>query len=187
MRRLIVAALLIIVGCADLPARPATPILLDTDIGTDIDDAFALALIPVMALVVIGIHRRLGRGALPLCLVLAAGLSVVTWRRNGDYRSALSLWADTVAHCPANAFAHNNLGCELTNLPGRTPAAIAQYEEALRLKPDVAAIHINLAVTLLKTPGQTNEAVAHLKAALRLQPENDLARQLLAKIQASRP
>ena len=129
-----------------------------------------LALIPVMALVVIGIRRRLGRGALPLCLVLAAGLSVVTWRRNGDYRSALSLWADTVARCPANAFAHNNLGCELANLPGRTPAAIAQYEEALRLKPDDAEAHNNLGYAF-NAEGRTGEAIAELEAALRSRPD----------------
>jgi tetratricopeptide (TPR) repeat protein len=60
--------------------------------------------------------------------------------------------------------------------------AIAQYEAALRLKPDIAAIHFNLAVALLQTPGRTGEAVEHLKTVLRLQPENDSARQLLADV-----
>jgi cytochrome c-type biogenesis protein CcmH/NrfG len=36
--------------------------------------------------------------------------------------------------------------------------AIARYEEALRLRPDIAAIHFNLAVALLNSPERTDEA-----------------------------
>jgi cytochrome c-type biogenesis protein CcmH/NrfG len=65
--------------------------------------------------------------------------------------------------------------------------AIAQYEEALRLKPDFAAIHLRLAMALLKTTGRNNEARAHLETVLRLQPGNQAARQILAGIKESRP
>jgi tetratricopeptide (TPR) repeat protein len=70
------------------------------------------------------------------------------------------------------------------NLLGRTPEAIVQYEEALRLSPHDATIHYNLAGALLKTPGRANEAVAHLKEVVRLQPDNKMARQILARINA---
>jgi hypothetical protein len=46
-------------GAAEAPAK--IPIILDTDIGTDIDDAFALALIinsPEFELLGTGAHRR---------------------------------------------------------------------------------------------------------------------------------
>ena len=33
-----------------------------------------------------------------------------------------------VFHTPKNPFAHNNLGCELENLPGRTAEAIAELD-----------------------------------------------------------
>ena len=72
-------------------------------------------------------------------------------------------------------------------MPGRLNDAIAQYEEALRLKPDDATIQLNFAVALLKLPGRGDEAKAHLQTVLRLQPGNEAARQLLAGIQASQP
>ena len=72
-------------------------------------------------------------------------------------------------------------------MPGRLNDAVAQYEEALRLKPDDAAAHFNLAVALLEIPGRRDEATAHIEAVLRLQPENEPAQKVLARIRASRP
>jgi hypothetical protein len=40
---------------------------------------------------------------------------------------------------------------------------------------------------LLKTPDRDNDAIAQLRETLRLQPENDIARQILAKIHESQP
>ena len=142
-----------------------------------------LALIPVVALAVIGIHRRSGRAALPVCLGLAGALFGVTLMRNETYRSALDLWADTVAKCPKNAFAHNNLGYELREFPGRIPEAISHYEEALRLKPDLAEAHNNLGNALRQRPGRLNDAIAQYEEALRLNPglaeaHNDLGNAL---------
>ena len=97
-----------------------------------------------------------------------------------QYQEALRLKPDFVQ-------AHNNLGTAFSQMPGRLNDAIAQYEEALRLKLDLADAHYNMAVALLDMPGRGDEAVAHLEAVLRLQPGNGPARQLLARIRASRP
>jgi tetratricopeptide (TPR) repeat protein len=129
-----------------------------------------LALIPVAVLAVIGLHRRLGRAALPVCLALAAALFAITFRRNEDYRGALTLWADTVAKNPANPWAHNHLGYEWSNVSGRLNDAIAQYGEALRLKPDFAEAHNNLG-NALNDEGRTPEAIAQYQEALRLNPD----------------
>ena len=130
-----------------------------------------LALIPVIVAAVIGIYRWTGRAALPFCAALAAVLAAVTFQRNEVYRSALDLWTDTVAHCPGNAFAHNNLSCELEHVPGRTREAIAQYEEALRLKPGYAEAHYNLG-RALRAEGRVREAIAEYEETLRLQPDH---------------
>jgi tetratricopeptide (TPR) repeat protein len=128
-----------------------------------------LALIPVVVVAVVGIYRWLGRAALPASLALAAALLLMTWRRNQDYRSALVLWTDTVAKCPDNPYARDNLAGELEDLPGRTGEAIAQCREALRLKPDDAEAHNNLA-NALRSEGRTREAISEYEAALRLKP-----------------
>jgi tetratricopeptide (TPR) repeat protein len=130
-----------------------------------------LALIPVVVLVVVAIYRRLGRAALPICLVLAAGLFGITWQRNKDYRSALGLWSDTVAKSPANPWAHDNLGCELADVPGRSSEAIAEFETALRLKPDHAEAHNNLGYALAAMPGRLDDAIAQYEEALRLKSD----------------
>jgi tetratricopeptide (TPR) repeat protein len=128
-----------------------------------------LALIPLVVLIVLGIHRRLGRAALPLCLALAAGCFGITWLRNETYHSALSLWADTVAHCPDNAFAHHNLGYQLDAWPSGRTEAMAQYRIALRLSPEFPEAHNNLGYAL-NAEGHRPEAMAEFNEALRLRP-----------------
>jgi tetratricopeptide (TPR) repeat protein len=130
-----------------------------------------LALIPVVALAVVVIHRRLDRAALPICLALAAGLFGITWQRNEDYHSALGLWSDTVAKSPANPWAHYNLGCELLHVPDGISEAIAEFETAIRIEPDYAEAHNNLGYALVTMPGRVNDAVAQYKEALRLKPD----------------
>jgi len=130
-----------------------------------------LALIPVVTLVALGIHRRLGRAALPVCFVLAACLGLAAARRNQDYSSEQAIWGDTVAKRPQNARAHVNLGAALLGVPGRLNDAIAQYEEALRLDPRDAEVHNDLGSVFLKMPGRLNDAIAQYEEALRLRPD----------------
>ena len=53
---------------------------------------------------------------------------------------------------------------------GRTPEAIQQYAEALRLQPDLVEAHNNLGMALGQS-GRLPEAIAELKEALRLRPD----------------
>jgi tetratricopeptide (TPR) repeat protein len=129
-----------------------------------------LALIPIAAVAAVAIHRRLGRAALPVALALAAALGSLTLARNLDYRSALVLWTDTVSKCPENAFARNNLGFELAKEPGRSPEAVEEFEEAIRLKPDLAPAHNNLGHELERTPGRLRDAIEQYGRAIRLEP-----------------
>jgi tetratricopeptide (TPR) repeat protein len=130
-----------------------------------------LPLAAVVVLVTLG-SCALGRRRAFVALGLAAiGLGGLTVRRNHDYRSELSIWEDTVARLPGASRGQNNLANALANTPGGLPAAIAHYDEALRLKPAYAEAHNNLANALAQTPDRMPEAVGHYEEALRLNPD----------------
>ncbi len=133
-----------------------------------------LPLAAVVTLVVIGIDSRMGRRSTAVFLALAVGLGFLATRRNEDYRTELSIWNDTVAKCPDNARAHNNFGRALLEA-GRYPEALAQCEEALRLKPDNPEAHFNLGFLLQQT-GKPQEAISEYERALRLKPDHFEAR-----------
>ena len=68
-----------------------------------------------------------------------------------------------------DAEAHDNLGLALA-AQGKLDQAIAQYAEALRLKPDLAGAHNNLGLALA-AQGKLDEAIGHYTEALRLKPD----------------
>ena len=138
-----------------------------------------LALAPVVVLAVLGIYQSIGRAALPMCLVVAAALGLATFRRNEAYRSDEAIWRDTVEKLPGNDRARSNLGNALDD-EGRTAEAMAQYQEVLRLKPDLAEPHSNLGNLLMKIPGRVDEAVAQYDEAVRLKPDYEPAHKNLA-------
>ena len=98
-----------------------------------------------------------------------AVLFVITWRQCGLYRDVETLYAGTLAQNPGCWMAHNNLGEHLSDT-GSLPAAIAHFEQAIRLKPDCADAHNNLGNALSKIPGRSAEAISELETALRLEP-----------------
>jgi tetratricopeptide (TPR) repeat protein len=63
---------------------------------------------------------------------------------------------------------HNNLGLSLAGR-GKFDEAIAQYKQALEIKPDYAEAHNNLGAALAGS-GQLNEAIAHYQKALEIDP-----------------
>jgi len=67
------------------------------------------------------------------------------------------------------AKAHNNFGNAMLQA-GKVTEAIAECEQALRLKPDYAEAHNNLGNALLRD-GRVTEAIEHCKQALRLTPD----------------
>ena len=136
-----------------------------------------LPLAAVTVLIAVGAARG-GRRGFAALLVLAIALGALTERRNEVYRSALTLWSDTVAHRPENDRAHNNLANALLDAK-RTPEAVAHYEAALRLKPDYPEAHSNLG-NALREMGRLSESIAQCQAALKLQPDYAKAHDNLA-------
>jgi tetratricopeptide (TPR) repeat protein len=114
--------------------------------------------------------RQTARWAEPLLLAVIVGLLIcATFDRNRDFRSRVSIWADTAAKRPNNVRAHTNLGMVLQEV-GRIDEAIEQYHEALRIKPDFASAHNNLGLAYLAKKNY-DKAVEHLERAIHDSPE----------------
>ena len=126
--------------------------------------------LPLAALVVMGVGATGGvrgwRGA--VLLGVAVALGTLTMVRNRDYRSAIALWADTVAKRPENPRAHFNHGVALLDLK-RPADAVAAFERAIRLKPLDTKAHNSLGNALLEL-GRVAEAVKSYAEAVRLEP-----------------
>jgi tetratricopeptide (TPR) repeat protein len=146
-----------------------------------------LPLAAVITLVVLGLYARIGPRSLIIFAASSVGLGWLTIQRNHDYRSEVAIWSDTVAKCPDNVRARNNLGYALSEIPGRLPDAIAAYEAALRMDPEYAGAHTNLGAALAGIPGREPEAIAHFEAALRIKPDSAAAHYNLGCILANIP
>ena len=127
-----------------------------------------LPLAAIVAIVVLGAHRLIGRRALAWGAVVAVACGVVTARRNHDYRSHLALWSKTVEQRPENPRARQGLAEAYAEL-GRLDEAIEQHTEAVRLLPDESTYHYNLAMMLAQA-NRLDEAILHYRHALRLVP-----------------
>jgi len=76
----------------------------------------------VMVAVAVGIHAWLGRRGMPVTAGIVLAMIALTFARNRDYRSEISIWADTVAKRPTSSRAHNNLG-QVLQAAGKLQAA----------------------------------------------------------------
>ena len=114
-------------------------------------------------------QRTLGRSVAGVALALAAlAYGSMTSARNREFRSAESIWQDTVEKRPSNSRARLNYGVSLAD-GGRAADAEGQLREAVRLKETNAAAHLNLGA-LLAARGKPEEGIAQLERALALDP-----------------
>lgn len=127
-----------------------------------------LALVPLIALAVLGLVPLLGRRSVFAFLALAVGAGWLTYQRNEDYRDDLRLWRDTQQKYPSNSRAHNNVG-EALSRQDKLAEAIEAFREAVRLLPNYVDAIDNLGNTLTQL-GRPAEALPLLERALRLKP-----------------
>lgn len=127
----------------------------------------------VIAAALVAAHACTGGRGWRAYAAAAAALAGLAALRNHDYRSEVSIWADTVAKRPASSRAHSNYGQAL-QAAGRVAEAKAHYEAALRLRPTYADAHRNLG-GLLGQLGDHDAAVTHNRRATELDPRNAAA------------
>jgi tetratricopeptide (TPR) repeat protein len=108
------------------------------------------------------VSRTLAVGAAGLAAVL---LGIVTFQRNDDYRTVISIWSDTIAKSPRNARAYNGCGKALME-QGRVSEGTAYYRKALEIDPEYADVHNNLG-TIYANRGEYDRAIDHFAKAVR--------------------
>lgn len=99
---------------------------------------------------------------------LAAALGAATFRRNQDYRTAVTIWEDTVRKRPENPRAQSNLGAVMVR-EGRDSEALEKFNEALRLAPDYADAWYNRGLARAQR-GDLEGAVGDFSQAIALRP-----------------
>jgi len=123
----------------------------------------------VLRKIVDAVPRRTLVGTLAGAVVVCT-LGGLTWARNVDYRTELSLWQDTAAKAPNNERALWGFADALQK-QGRYDEAIEEYRQALRLHPDNVLVLSNLGVALAKQ-GHLAEAIEQFREILRTNPNN---------------
>jgi len=97
---------------------------------------------------------------------------------------AVSALETAVAAGPARAEARNMLGLALERV-GRNAEALAEYQIALKLRPDYVAARFNLANSQLKA-GELDEAISNLRQVMAANPDDPLPRRKLEEALAAR-
>ena len=119
---------------------------------------YVLALLPVIGLVQVGMqamadrylyvpmagllialvwelqNRLPTRISVPAAAIAAAACAVLTWSQVQVWKNGVTLFAHAIAVTESNFVAHDNLGVELDRA-GRPEEALAQYREAVRIRP----------------------------------------------------
>jgi Flp pilus assembly protein TadD len=116
----------------------------------------------------------LGRPALILAGAGSLAASVLTSRRNEDYRSAERIWTVTCADAPANARARGALGVALLPQPQRRADALAHLETSRRMNPLDPETHFQLAGVYESSPATQSQALASYAECVRLSPSHAL-------------
>lgn len=112
------------------------------------------------------------RGLTGVGIVLATVYCLVSSARLQTFNDELALWRDVVAHDPANATAHYNVGTTL--LERGVPAdALAHFQKAIELRPDYARAYHNLG-SALGALGRRDEATRAFEKAVELEPRYSL-------------
>ena len=103
-------------------------------------------------------------------VVVLAVLGLLTVRQSAMYTDSETLYRETLARNPDSFLAHNNLGLILF-ARRRMPEAVAEYQAALRIKPDYTEAHFNLGAALAQMPGRLPDSIAQFEAALHDRPD----------------
>jgi len=91
------------------------------------------------------------------------------------YPEAIKYYRLSLKSDPEQATTYNNLGAAILSNNGDPEEAVANFRQALHLKPDYDNAHLNLA-TVLTMQDRFDEAISHYREVLRLIPNDRRAR-----------
>ncbi len=103
---------------------------------------------------------------------------------SGDLAQAVTHFDAAFRILPPDASAHLSVAALLGRDPKYADRAIAEYETALQLNPDLFNAHNDVAVLYAKA-GKLGDAARHLEAAVKLEPNNATARENLQAVEAA--
>jgi len=103
-----------------------------------------------------------------ILLVMLIPLTVLTVRREAVFAGEIPLWTDTLQASPFSATAHNGLGLGFYR-DGRMDEALAQFQMALKIDPNLLDARDNLGVALGQR-GRLNEAISELQKTVQASP-----------------
>ena len=104
-----------------------------------------------------------------LAAVSCAAVAAVTWVQLGVWTNSRTLFQHAVDVTANNYLAHHNLGVALAEMPGGAGQAIAQFQSALRIKPNYLRAHTDLGSAYAKV-GRFSDAMAEFRAAIAIDP-----------------
>lgn len=133
-----------------------------------------LPLAAVMAVIVCGMARLIGRASLEVMTVVILILGAITLLRNYDYRSNQAIWRDVADKKPHNSRAQTALGL-IAARQLQIDDAERHFRRAIELNSRDFEAEAGLALLLQKT-GRLDEAEPHYLASLALQPEDPKVR-----------
>jgi tetratricopeptide (TPR) repeat protein len=135
--------------------------------------------IPIL-LVVLGLRHLAGRHSAWILAGLVVATTVLTDRRNADYRDDLTIWEDTAAKWPINARAWHNAGMAYL-ARGQLDEAARCIGDATALVPEEAEYRYSLGLVLARQ-GRPADAAASYEEVLRRDPRHAGARNNLANL-----
>ncbi|HUB79406.1 MAG TPA: tetratricopeptide repeat protein [Bryobacteraceae bacterium] len=98
-----------------------------------------------------------------------AGAAAIAWVQLDSWRDSRALFRHAVDVTADNYLAHHNLGVALAAMPEGANEAIAEYREALRIKPDYLRALTDLGSAYAKL-GRLADAVSEFRGAIALDP-----------------
>ena len=107
-------------------------------------------------------------------ILIGLGLGYLTFQRNADYRSEMTLWEKNARDYPTNARAFTAIGQEYIKT-GQFGKAIEQFNRAAQLRNDVFQIFYNRGNAYVLS-GQFELAEADFQRATELVPEDSTSR-----------
>ncbi len=124
----------------------------------------------LMAMPLLAVKKRKSNLMTFMLIAVIVSYSLVTMKRNTDWKNDLILWERTVQRFPDNYVAHNNIGA-LYYIRGMYDKAIKEYEKVIEIQPDYVEAWNNMGFAY-KKKGLWKKAIGMYNKAIEINPEH---------------